>query len=442
MLTAALIQARVYKGEVRPRYLAPDDAETLQLAARLIELFEEHVGQPRHALEDELEALLGSGTAFQLHRALAKLLSDRCSFDTEAAADPVELRRAVFEAAATAYRQAGPLPFAGRDAANGGFVAEPAQEVAVATPAPGAPAGIRFDRETLIASLAADFGIGPAQLETGLYADLKGEQLLLAFDRCEPAWLLRRYNAALAQGVLLRATRMTIEISGQTGRRYRELLRKIKFFQLLARVRGSAAAGYRIELDGPLSLFQASQKYGLQMASFLPTLLHFDGWALTAQVRWGRERRDKEFRLKASELTPVGRYLAGQWQPEEIQAFPGRFAQLDSEWEISTEAELIDLGGQGVLVPDFVFRHRPSGFKIYMEVLGFWRRGAVESRLALLAEHGPPHFVLALSKGLAAGRETLGELADDVYLFRQMPIARQVVALLDRKRAGAQPSEA
>ena len=38
-------------------------------------------------------------------------------------------------------------------------------------------------------------------------------------------------------------------------------------------------------------MFKSSGRYGLQMASFLPTLLHFDHWSLTADLLWGKKRR-------------------------------------------------------------------------------------------------------------------------------------------------------
>ena len=101
---------------------------------------------------------------------------------------------------------------------------------------------------------------------------------------------------------------------------------------------------------------------------------------------------------------------------------------------VSTDAELLDLGEQGVLVPDFVFHHPPSGVRVYMEVFGFWRKGAVESRLRLLRKHGPKNLILALSKQLATGQEGLDEVPGEVYVFRTTPLARQVLKLLEAYR--------
>ena len=406
MLTADLVQARVYRKEVRPRYIDTADAGHLALAEQLIGIFSAHEGRSRYELGHELQELLGTGTEFLLHRALAKLLFDRSTFDTESSEAPEVLRRSVFAAAASAYRQ-------------------PRED--------DAPA-FRFDRPAILQAAAEQHELEIEQLERGLYADLKDEQILRDWKPCQPSWLLERYNVALAQGVLYKAAELEIRIEGGSIRRHRELFRKIKFFQLMHRVEGDAGSGYTIRLDGPMSVFKSSGRYGLQMASFLPTLLHFDHWSLTARLLWGKARRELGFRLSpAMGLRPYTR-STGQWQPEELTWLPQQFAKLDCQWQVSTEAELIDLGGRGVLVPDYVFEHA-DGLRVFMEVFGFWNRGAIASRLELLREHGPADLILAISKQLAAGREGWEEIPAEIYVFRTSPIARKVLKMLEEHRA-------
>lgn len=426
MLTTDLLRTRTVKGEVRPRYVDPEDADTLALAERLIELFDEHAGRPRGELDAELRELTGSGTAFLLHRGLAKLLYDRCELETAAAAEPETLRDAVFTAAAAAWRaepgESGESDTAAVDAATA------AADAGVAV--------FRFDRQAVLAAAAADLGLEPAAVERGLYADLKSEQVLAGWRPCTPRWLVDRYNVALAQAVLLRATALTLRIRGQRPADYRALFRKVKFFQLLHRVEGDAGEGYTVRLDGPLSLFQASQRYGLKMASFLPTLLHFDGWRLEAELLWGTKRQRRGFRLSPAEgLLPYTR-LTGRWQPDEVAQLAGRFTRLDAGWEVSTDGELIDLGGEGVLVPDLTFHHPASRTRALLEVFGFWNRGAVASRLALLRRHGPPNLILALSKGLAAGEAGLDELPGEVYVYARVPLAPKILERLEALRTG------
>ncbi|MBN1442217.1 MAG: DUF790 family protein [Planctomycetes bacterium] len=399
MLTADLLRATVRDDEVFPHYIRPGEPSSLELAARLIGIFEEHVGRTRRDLDDELADFLAAGTAFILHRGLAKLLLDRCEFECAAAVDPVELRRATFQTAAEAHRRPPPEP---------------------------------FDRLSVIEQVAEQMGIEPHKVDANLLGDLKEEHVLRSMRPISPAGLIDRYNVALAQAVLLRATQLDIEISGQNPRRYRELFRAIKFFQLLHTVAGSSEAGYRIRLDGPLSLFSASQRYGMQMASFLPTLLRFDDWRLEARVLWGKARRRCLFRLDPDAGLRSDRHLKGQWQPEEMSWLPEQFRKLESDWEISEETELIDLGGRGVVAPDYVFTHRDTGKKVYLEIFGFWRRGSLAPRLELLREHGPRNLIVAVARELHAGEEDLAGLPGEVYVFRSQPIAREVRALLEK----------
>ena len=91
-----------------------------------------------------------------------------------------------------------------------------------------------------------------------------------------------------------------------------------KLRRLLHDVRTLDDGGYEMRLDGPLSLFKSSQKYGVQMAQFLPTLLHLERFELEATVLHGPKRREVDFRLDSSRgFLPI-RPLRGQWRPEEI----------------------------------------------------------------------------------------------------------------------------
>ena len=169
------------------------------------------------------------------------------------------------------------------------------------------------------------------------------------------------------------------------------------------------------------------------MATFLPTLLHFCDWSLRAQVRWGKRRQACVLELSAEQGLRSHTRLTGQWQPEELAWLPDQLAELQTEWSVATDGELIDLGGEGVLVPDYVFCHGPTGTRVVMEVLGFWRKGAIDSRLRLLRRHGPPNLLLGVSSRLAADRgDELAELPTEVYVFRTHPIARKVVKALAR----------
>lgn len=398
MLTSNLLRARVGKDDVHPNYIDPENPDLLALAETLIEAFTRHLGRPRHELETELKEMLGTGTEFLLQRGLAKLLWDRCEFEPPTDIDALSLRQSVFALAAKSRLE------------NAGHL----------------------DPDAVYDQIAREFELAdPSQVQRVLYADLKEEQHLQTFKKVKPDWLLKRYNVALAQAVLFRAVQLKVRVVNQPVARYRELFRRIKFFQLMYQVRGNAEDGYEMELDGPMSLFKSCQKYGLQMANFLPTLLHMSEWSLTATVLWGKARQRKRFQLSNETGLEPYKWLTGQWQPEEMGFLKKRFAKLKTDWVLSEDPELIDLGGEGVLVPDYVFVHPPSGKRVLMEIFGFWRKGGLATRLKLLKKHGPPNVLLALSEELHVEEDQTGELPQEVYTFRSVPNAKEVVKRLD-----------
>lgn len=399
MLTSDLVMARIYKGEIKPRYVDPADEETLALAEQLIELFAAHQGHTRGELEAELAELRGTDTEFLLHRGLSKLLFDRTTVESAAQVPPEELRQRVFGLAAERWRRQG------------------TQE--------------EFAAEAVLREAGEALGFAPEVIGRWLYADLKEEQTVTGFEECTAEWLLHRYNVALAQGVLLRATELSILWPAADPRATRELFRRIKFFQLLHRLERGEGGAFRIVLDGPLSVFQASGKYGLAMATFLPSLLHFEGWSLEAEVRFKKDRGGTQsFKLSPSLGLVSHTRLTGQWQPAELATLGEEVAALDPNWLAEPDPELIDLGGTGVLVPDYVFRHRASGVRVFLEVFGFWRRGGLASRLAQLRKHGPKNLILAISKALAAEHDDLENLPAEVYVYRSQPLARQLLSRL------------
>ncbi len=401
MLTGDLVRVRFRKGVIQLPYIVPEEEDLLGLAKTLIGIFERHVGLTRYELDEELKDFLGAGADFLVHRGLSKLLRDRCEFEMATDIEPIELRQRVFSAAAAAYRST---------------------------------EQVRFDRATILDEIAQQVERTPQEIDGVLYADLKEAELLIEFKGCSPEWLLQRYNVALAQAVLLRATGMNLVIEGESVTRYREVFRKMKFFQLLHEIYQEGSGKYHIHIDGPLSIFKSSQRYGLQMAQFLPTVLHCANWKIDADILWGIKRREATFRLTpATGLQPIG-HSTGQWVPEEVAWLEQQFNKVKTDWKISPEAEIVNLGSQGVLAPDYIFVHQPTGMKVYMEILGFWRRGGVQTRLDLLKQHGPPNLILAISKELAVDEEEAGNLPGEIYVFRQTPIARKINKILERMR--------
>ncbi len=185
---------------------------------------------------------------------------------------------------------------------------------------------------------------------------------------------------------------------------------------------------YLLHLDGPLSLFSATQKYGLQLALFLPALLLCRDFELTAELRWGAQRKPKTFSLTPAQGLVSHQADHGTYVPPEMGMFVDLFRKKVADWEVAEESEVFPLG-DGFWVPDFRLVQRGTGKTVLLEVLGFWRRASAERHLERLRQHARVPFLLAVSEQLRIDDADLEGLPVGVHRFRQMPLPEEVARL-------------
>jgi hypothetical protein len=409
MLTGRLVHVRLVRDRVVPYYIDPHDPQLLGVAEQLLGMFRA-AGQPtRGELEEELKERFGADTSQLVPQGLAKLLEDRCEFEVVSGHPPEQLRELVFQAAAKQRAE--------------NWQNNHVQE----GKATGTLHHPTFDREKVLRSVGTPLGLTSEQVEQGMFADLKSEQRLLRFEDISAERLLHRYNVALAQAVLLRSTQVEVEIRNEPPRRYRQLFRKLKFHRLVCEV-AATEGGYRLRLDGPLSLFSATQKYGLQLALFLPHLLHCHDFTLKAELLWGAQRRPKQFQLSSEVGLVTDLPEDGMYVPPEVTMFAELFRKKVKDWELTEETELLPLG-DSFWVPDFRLKHTTSGKIVHLEILGFWRRASVEKHLERLREYAKTPFLLAISDQLRVDDAELAGLPASVHRFRQMPQYDEILEL-------------
>jgi uncharacterized protein len=408
MLTGAMVRVKMAKERVIPLYIDRNQARWQEAAESLLLLFREGIGMTRGEIESEIDALFGGGgKATQVYRGLAKVLEDRAEFEVVADVAPDLIRDKVFTAAADYRRQL-------RSSGTG----------------PGHRA--IFQRDEVVNAVAGEFNIEPEALSKSLFADLRDENRLLSFDDMKAEWLIDRYNVGLAQAVLLRSVQVKVEVRNERPARYRQLFRRLKFHRLLYRVDGSMRDGYALHIDGPLSLFSATTRYGLQVALFVPALLHCADFRLEAELRWGPKREPRSFLLEPRDGLVSHQADTGTYIPVELKAFVDRFRQVAPAWEISEFTDIIELGREGVWVPDYRLVHTTTGLDVFVEVVGFWKRSSLERLTRLLPRFGPPRFVLAISDRLKVDDEALEDLGVPILRFKEIPNATELAAVLDR----------
>jgi predicted nuclease of restriction endonuclease-like RecB superfamily len=390
MLPTNLVRVRHSRNRLVPQYLDPGAESWIDTAGQVLEVYRGKHGVTYGEIEDELEDAIGNHPAHIVCRGLAKLLEDRCEFEVLSGQPPEELRERVF-LAASAQRSNGP-----------------------------------FDRSTVLSQVAGDLGLKAEEVDQGLFADLKSEQRLVRFDDLSATRLIERYNVALAQAILLRAASVSATIRREPPARLRQLFRAIKFHRLIAEFEQSGPGVVALSLDGPLSLFSATQKYGLQLALFLPHLLQCRDFDLQAQVRWGAQRKEKLFMLSAEDGLLSHLPDTASYTPPELKMFIDLFEKKTNHWEIHEEAEVLPLG-RGFWAPDFRLTHRLSGKSVYLEVLGYWRRSSAEQHLERLRRFVKEPFMLAVSDQLHIDDAELKKVPAEIVRFRQMPLPDEIV---------------
>ncbi len=410
MLRSEHVIARLSRGRLVPHRLFTDDPQALEVAEELCEVYATHVGGLRFRLveelaarEEELGPRLDPRRGFRIVRALSKLLEERASWTSPTAADPYTIRTRIFELAAAL-----PEP----PAAEPGLLEAPT-------------------RDDVLSRVATETGIqDPVAL---MYADRQGAQLLEGFEEPSPEGLIARYNVAQVQGVLYAARGLVVDLG--EGADARLVFHYVKVLGLIYALEPTPR-GYRLRLDGPLSIFGATRKYGLRLARFLPGLLLTSPWRLSATVEW--KGRDTTLEIDSETSDLESHYLGPR---EEHEADPVREAFVRAwerakdtgGWELEAGAGVLSFPeNRAALVPDFTLKR--AGEHVHLEVLGFWSERNLIERVSLLREaHKRGHRVLvAVSEKLGASSEALSEAVEGgVIPFKDRLAPKAVLAALE-----------
>ena len=367
--------------KVFPRLIKTNDAGYLRDADILIEIFENFQGATRGELERELEEYIGSGTDFRILRGFIKLLNDRCEYETDAPAEPVEIRQKVF-LEARKFQPVFP------DSEN---------------------------KKEVLQIVADEFQTTSEAISANLYADLSAQQRLKSLETITPSELLDRYNLAQAQAILYKCVEMKIRVAPSDAANYRAIFGWIKHFGLIHSVIGNAANGYEITLTGAASLFHRSQKYGIQMSVFLPALLLCGNWQMRAEIN---DKKGTAFYELTSEQTELisNRYDEPEYENPVHEKLKKNWDKSSVSWNLEENREVVDLG-KTAFVPDFVLIS-PDGAKVYLDVLGFWTPKSLQKRLVELEAVKFKKFIIAAWQELRGSREEATFSSENVVFFK------------------------
>lgn len=386
MLPLDLLRYRIKADEICARYVNPKNRKYRAIARDLIEIYGAHCNRTKGALASALADYEAADTSYQVTRGLAKLLEDRSEFTIQSSVEPEVLREKIF-----AYGSKRHPVVTKRDRLH------------------------RTTRPKVLGKIADEFSVAADEVMAGMYADLEENRILTGFEPPTVEWLLDRYNVALAQAMLYRASEMTIRIYRNIPTKYRLVFQFIKFFKLMHVVSGNNADGYQIVLDGPASMFRLSQKYGIQMALFLPALLHCDRWWLDATIVMNR---NDHLRFELNDECGLQSHYRdpGEFDSELERHFATQFEKIETEWTLERETDIIDLKDT-VMIPDFAFSH-PDGRRALMEIVGFWTPDYLQKKLWKLKRVAMPNMIIAVSDRLNCSTEDFRDIPGEVLFFK------------------------
>jgi uncharacterized protein len=390
MLTSDLLVTKISKGRIEPVYALLDE-DNLEIARSVIDVFQEHVGRTYGELIEELEGI--EEINYRLIRGLAQILERRCVIETNSAIDPIAARKMVFEE-------------------SRGFITS------------------KDEREKVLDKIARKLSIEPDDLEKALWADLEGNLVIKEFQTIAPEDLLRHYNLSLAQTLLFRATGMEIQIEDN----YQPVFRKIKQLGLIYSIQDG-----KISLEGPLSLFKLTEKYGSAFARLLPTIMASTKWSLRASIsrKTFQGKRIYDFTMDHTRRSIFG-IESETAETAFDSAIEKEFYQLGFKgWTVRREPAVLK-AGQYAFIPDFSLER--NGTKIYVEIIGFWTPEYLKHKIQKLNDlQEKESMILLVNRNLAC---TSSEFQEDNLLFYDRKIPHlEIIKILRRYEEKQQTEE-
>jgi len=416
VLTKDLIRFRTINEHVKPQFIDTENPDLLELAKQLVSFYDPKNNLLRGEIDEAVMPIIKARKDFKIAQGLNKLMLDRCVFSGETENDYPGFRRNIFNSSANFLKS--------QDAFS-------------------------YDdyREKIISENIASKDL----IEKNIYADLPENEKLISVKSIFAKELLDRYNCALVQSLLFYSGKLTLEFEEPDPAGMRRLFKYLKFFRLLASVSAigdnhtksgqyreiEAPAKIKMEIDGPASLFENTQKYGLQLASFFPAICLLPKWEMETEIRLDK----KELKLKLSQKSKLVSHYRNfsAYVPEEISMFHKLFKQKVTDWEIVGHTPFFDTGHGELIFPDLSFQNRDGVFSktIHLELFHRWHSFQLLKRLEYCDKNPDIPMIIGIDRSLYKRPEIQSRadaspfFKEKSFLFNDFPGVEKVKKLLD-----------
>ena len=354
MLNKETLRYKIDGDTIRPLFSKVNGA-LLDVAEGLLTFYRSQQGATRNEIQDALSPHLYRAHNLTIARGLNKLIEDRCTFTDPR--DRRSLRESVFAASAAA----------------------------LSTP----QADLRQHHKTI----AAQLGLSSKQLYDELYADLPNAAVLETPCDLGGRQLMHTFNLAQAQGLLIYAQSMEIAIADTDVAMRRRLLKAMRFRRLLATIKQDDLGNLILSVSGPASVLEQHQRYGLQLALFLPAIACTADWAMSAEINPPRKEKRSRVRLQldaSSGLQGDNKFLG--YIPDEVTGLLERLQKQCPDWQCDDQAPLINVANGEIVVPDL--RVHINGRSYAIELFHRWHAHALRRRLQQLESAAVPDYLI------------------------------------------------
>jgi uncharacterized protein len=412
MLPLELLRTKITnKGQrITPLFCLPS-ADNLLLAQKLITEF--HFSNNKKETKGELQKRLflyeNSYDDFKLIRGLIVLLERRCIFKINKflysenktrdfvtqLPSSFSLRRVLFE-----------------ESSKGGLPLD------------------HLQRDKIFQNVASKLGIDTNYIEKLMWLDQEDYLILESFSSIEPIHLLGAYNLAILQTLLFNSVNFEFTIKGGTN--WKQVLRTIKRFGLMYNLQNVKNLEDNFpkktqsdknkqdiidnnnfksyfndniicSIDGPLSIFKLTNKYGVLIAKVIPKIISSHKWNIKASIIKNSisGRKLYDFNLSSDSdvyiLNAMNDRFYNNHQFEDsnddnnlnfdssVEAkFATQFEKFRTGWKLIREPDPLILPNGKAFIPDFLFEKYDK--KIYFEIVGFWTPQYLERKFKKIQE--------------------------------------------------------
>ena len=389
MLSSDLLRTKINKNTIKPLFCSLNfgNGSAYELANKLVTFFENthKNGISKGELLKKI-SLFESEYDYKLVRGLFTLLERRSVFESalNSQINPKTIRQKLFKESS-------------------------AQGIALSD----------VHRQEIIQKIADQNALSTNEVENIMWADNEENLILKKFNFIDPKNLLLWYNLSLAQTLLFRCTTMKFFVDG--GLYWKQVLRNVKRYGLMYNLDQQYndslpnLNSINCTLEGPLSLFKMTDRYGTSMAKLLPWIINAPIWRISGSIIRKNDEGSKIYQFEMSNtgknnssefLQPISDILfsnnSSKIKNSQIsnhkksvnddlafdslleknfeKLFLQYFTKKD-DWKISREPNPLIVDGKA-MIPDFLFER--FGKKVYFEIVGFWTKEYLERKAAKL----------------------------------------------------------